>query len=266
MHVPILFLQQDTEYEARVRSIRHDAENGGARTYSPWSAPGYGRTGTHQEGSEPVVTLAVPDSEPAIEGEHALIHVVVSELRNSYQWRAHDAGIIVGVKYGWRTSGDVLPVSSQFGIVPRVFTVDHGLGGYREYRVHLWDHLADHGPLTITLQPGEGYRVGDADSVCVRIADSETLEATPCPDGEETAEPASQAADAPVTIAVQDARATEGVDEVISFEVTLSAAAERAGDRGLGHGRRDGHGGRGLRGVLRERSPSRRERRRRPSR
>ena len=223
--VPILFLQQDTEYEARVRSIRHDLENGGARTYSPWSAPGYGRTGTHQEGSEPVVTLAVPDSEPAIEGEHALIHVVVSELRNSYQWREHDAGIIVGVKYGWRTSGDVLPVSSQFGIVRRVFTVDHGLGGYREYRVHLWDHLADHGPLTITLQPGEGYRVGDADSVCVRIADSETLEATPCPDGEETAEPASQAADVPVTIEVQDARATEGVDEVISFEVTLSATA-----------------------------------------
>ena len=149
-HVPILFLEQDTEYEARMRSIRHD---------------------------------------------------------------------------GWRTSGSVLPVSSLFGIVPGVFTVDHGLGGYREYRVHLWDYVADHGPLTITLQPGEGYRVGDTDSVCVRIADSETLEATPCPGGEETAEPASEAGDAPVTIEVQDARATEGVDEVISFEVTLSAGA-----------------------------------------
>ena len=223
--VPILFLEQDTEYEARVRSIQHDAENGGARTYSPWSTPGYGRTGTHQEGSEPVVTLAVPDSEAAIEGEHALVHVVVSELRNSYQWHAYDAGISVDVKYGWRTGGKALPASSLFGIVPGVFTVDHGLGGYREHRVHLWDYVADHGPLTITLQPGDGYRVGDADSVCVRIADSETLEATPCPDGEETAEQSSQAADAPVTIEVEDARATEGVDEVISFEVTLSAAA-----------------------------------------
>ena len=61
--------------------------------------------------------------------------------------------------------------------------------------------------------------------MCVSIADSETLEATPCPDDEETAQSESQASDAPVSIAVQDARATEGVDEVISFEVTLSAAA-----------------------------------------
>ena len=224
-HVPILFLEQDTEYEARVRSIQHAAENGGARTYSPWSAPGYGRTGTHQDGSEPVVTLAVLDSEPAIEGEHALIHVVVSELRNSYQWHEYDAGVVVGVTYGWRTSGNVLPASSRFGIVPGVFTVDHGLGGHREHRVQLWDYVADHGPLTITLQPGEGYRVGDADSVCVRIADSETLAATPCPDGEESAEPDSQAAEGSVAIAVRDARATEGVDEVISFAVTLSAVA-----------------------------------------
>ena len=224
-HLPILFLQQDTEYEARVRSIRNDAENGGARTYSPWSAPGYGRTGTHQEGSEPVLTLAVPDSEPAIEGEHALIHIVVSELRNSYQWHAYDAGILVGVEYGWRTGGNVLPSSSRFGIVPGVFTVDHGLGGYREHRVQLWDYVADHGPLTITLQPGEGYRVGDADSVCVRIADSETLEAAPCPDAEDSAQPDSQTGAGSVSLAVQDARATEGADEVISFAVTLSAAA-----------------------------------------
>ena len=172
-----------------------------------------------------MLNLAVPDGEPAIESAHALIHVVVSELRNSYQWHEYDAGITVGVKYGWRTHGNVLPASSQFGIVPRVFTVDHGLGGYREHRVHLWDYVADHGPLTIMLQPGDGYRVGDADSVCVRIADSETLEATPCPDAEETAEQASQAGDESPTIAVQDARATESVDEVISFAVTLSAAA-----------------------------------------
>ena len=224
-HVPILFLEQDTEYEARVRSILHDADNGGARTYSPWSALGYGRTGMHQEGSEPVVTLAVPDSEPAVEGEHALVHVVVSELRNSYQWHAYDAGISVEVRYGWRTGGKALPGSSRFGIVPGVFTVDHGLGGYRERRVHLWDYVADHGPLTLTLQPGDGYRVGGADSVCVRIADSETLEATPCPDSEDTDQLSATDGDAPASIAVQDARATEGVDEVISFEVTLSAAA-----------------------------------------
>ena len=224
-NVPILFLEQDTEYEARVRWIQDDAANGGGRrTYSPWSESGHGRTGTHQEGSEPVLTLAVPDSEPAIEGEHAPVHVVVSELRNSYQWHEYDAGISVGVRYGWRTHGNVLPASSQFGIVPGVFTVDHGLGGHREHRVHLLDYVADHGPLTITLQPGDGYRVGDADSVCVAIADSETLEATPCPDAEEAAGQESQAGDKSLTIAVQDARATEGVDEVISFEVTLSAA------------------------------------------
>ena len=223
--VPILFLDQDTEYEARVRSIQHDAENGGARTYSPWSASGYGQTGTHQAGSEPVLNLAVPDGEPAIEGAHALIHVVVSELRNSYQWHEYDAGITVGVKYGWRTHGNVLPASSRFGIVPGVFTVDHGLGGYREHRVQLWDYVADHGPLTITLQPGDGYRVGDADSVCVRIADSETLEATPCPDHEDSAQPASQTGAGSVSLAVQDARATEAVDSIISFAVTLTAAA-----------------------------------------
>ena len=119
----------------------------------------------------------------------------------------------------------MLPASSRFGIVPGVFTVDHGLGGYREHRVHLWDYVADHGPLTLTLQPGDGYRVGDADSVCVRIADSETLEATPCPDSEDADQLSSTDGDAPASIAVQDARATEGVDEIISFEVTLSAAA-----------------------------------------
>ena len=224
-HVPILFLERDTEYEARVRSIRIDAGNGEGRTYSPWSASGYGRTGTHQDGSEPVVTLAVPDGEPAIEGEHARIHIVVSELRNSYQWRGDTGGISVGLEYGWRTGGNILPASTQTGIIPRVFTVDHGLGGYREYRVHLWDYVADHGPLTITLQAGDGYRVGEAASVCVSIADSETLEATPCADGEDSAQPDSQAGAGSVSLAVQDAGATEGVDEVISFAVTLSAAA-----------------------------------------
>ena len=221
-HVPILFLEQDTEYEARVRSIHDD---GGARTFSPWSEPGYGRTGTHQPDSEPVVTLSLPDTDPVIEGEHALVHIVVSELRNSYQWHAYSRGIVVGLEYGWRKGGNVLLASSRFGVVPGVFTVDHGLGGYREYRVQLWDYVADHGPLTITLQPGDGYRVGEIASVCVSIADSETLEATPCPDDEVATQSDSQAGDAPVSIAVQDARATEGVDEIISFEVTLSAAA-----------------------------------------
>ena len=220
--VPILFLEQDTEYEARVRSFHDD---GGGRTYAPWSEPGYGRTGTHQEGSEPVVTLVLAGDDPAIEGEPVLLQLVVSELRNSYQWHGHSSGISVGLQYGWRSGGNVLPVSSQFGIVPRVFTVDHGLGGHREYRVHLWDYVADHGPLTITLQPGDGYRVGDADSVCVSIADSETLEATPCPDGEDSVEPDSQTGAGSVSLAVQDARATEGVDETIAFEVTLTAAA-----------------------------------------
>ena len=223
-HVPILFLEQNTEYEAQVRPF-HD-EAGGTRTYAPWSEPGYGRTGTHQPGSEPVVTLALADTDPAIEGEHVLIHIVVSELRNSYQWHAYSSGIVVGLEYGWRKGGNVLFASSRFGVVPGVFTVDHGLGGYREYRVQLWDYVADHGPLTITLQPGDGYRVGEIASVCVSIADSETREATPCPEDDEgTAQSDSQASDAPVSIAVQDARATEGVDETISFEVTLSAAA-----------------------------------------
>ena len=223
-HVPILFLEQDTEYEARVRPFYHGTEDG-ARTYAPWSESGYGRTGTHQPDSEPVVTLALPGTAPAIEGEHALLHIVVSELRNSYQWHGYSSGISVGLEYGWRTGGTVLPVSSRFGVVPGVFTVDHGLGGYRKYRVHLYDDLADHGPMTVTLQPGDGYRVGEVASVCVSIADSETLEATPCPDGEDTAESNSQAGGESLTIAVQDARATEGVDEVISFEVSLSATA-----------------------------------------
>ena len=224
-HVPILFLEEDTEYEARVRPFYDDAEDGGARSYAPWSEPGYGRTGTHQPGSEPVVTLALADADPATEGERVLIHIVVSELRNSYQWHAYSAGISVGLEYGWRTGGKVLPASSQFGVVPGVFTVDHGLGGHRDYREGLPEYAADHGPLTITLQPGEGYRVGEVASVCVSIADSETLEATPCPEDDETVESDAQASDAPVSIAVQDARATEGVEETISFEVTLSAAA-----------------------------------------
>ena len=125
-HVPILFLEEDTEYEARVRPFYEDAEDGGARSYAPWSEPGYGRTGTHQPGSEPVVTLALADADPATEGERVLIHIVVSELRNSYQWHAYSAGISVGLEYGWRTGGKVLPASSQFGVVPGVFTVDHG--------------------------------------------------------------------------------------------------------------------------------------------
>ena len=224
-HVPILFLDEDTEYEARVRPFYDDADDGGPRSYAAWSEPGYARTGTHHEGSEPVVTVALADSDSITEGERVLLHIVVSELRNSYQWHGFSDGIVVGLEYGWRKRGNILPSSSQFGIVPEVFTVDHGLGGHRDYRVSLPEYAAEHGPLTITLQPGDGYQVGEAASVCVSIADSETLEATPCPDDGETTQSESQASDAPVSITVRDARATEGVDEIISFEVTLSAAA-----------------------------------------
>ena len=224
-NVPILFLDEDTEYEARVRPYYDDADAGGARSYAPWSEPGYGRTGTHQPGSEPVVTLALADSDSITEGARVLLHIVVSELRNSYQWHEFSTGISVGLEYGWRRGGSVLPASSRFGVVPGVFTVDHGLGGHRDFRVSLPEYAAEHGPLTITLQPGDGYRVGAIASVCVSIADSETLEATPCPDNEEAAQSDSQASDAPVSITVRDARAIEGVDEIISFEVTLTAAA-----------------------------------------
>ena len=209
-HVPILFLDQDTEYEARVRPY-YDGD--GSRTYGPWSEPGHGRTGTHQPDSEPVVTMALRDTDPAVEGGDARVHVVVSELRNSYQWRAHLTGIVVHLEYGWRTGGNVLPASSQFGIVPGVFTVDHGLGGYRNYPVGLPEYAAEHGPLTITLRPGDGYRLGESVSVCVSIADSDTLEAVPCPAGERAAATAPQAGAGPVTVSVRDARATEGVDQ-----------------------------------------------------
>ena len=223
--IPILFLDQDTEYEARVRPFYDDADDGGARSYAPWSELGYGRTGTHQQDSEPVVTLALADSDSATEGEDVLLHIVVSELRNSYQWHGYSDGIGVGLKFGWRKGGNILSASSQFGIVPGVFTVDHGLGGHRDYRESLPDYAAEHGPLTITLQSGDGYQVGEAASVCVSIADSETLAAIPCPDADDANQPDSQAGDAPVSIAAQDARAIEGVDEIISFKVTLSAAA-----------------------------------------
>ena len=208
-----------------MRPFHDGADDVGARSYGPWSEPGYGRTGTHQPDSEPVVTLVLADSGPVTEGERVQLHIVVSELRNSYRWHEFSTGISVGLEYGWREGGSVLPASSRFGVVPGVFTVDHGLGGHRDFRVSLPDYAADHGPLTITLQPGDGYRVGEIASVCVSIADSETLEATPCPDDEDTTGSDSQAGDAPLSIAVQDARATEGVDEVISFEVSLSAAA-----------------------------------------
>ena len=230
--LPILFLERDTEYEARVRA-RHDAVQDGGRdsaaaAMSAWSASGFGRTGVHQAGSEPVVTLALVDSDPAVEGEPVLFHVLVSELRNSYQWDGFSAGIIVDLRYRWQRGGNVLPSSSRFGIVPGVFTVDHGLGGYRNYRVWPPVYAAEHGPLTVTVQPGDGYRVGEAASVCVSIADSETLEAIPCPDDDEPPATALQTSAAPVSIAVRDARATEGVHEVISFPVTLSAAASEA--------------------------------------
>ena len=229
-HLPILFLDQDTEYEARVRA--HYVPEAGmddstAHPPTAWSASGFGRTGVHQPDSEPVVTLALADSGPATEGGIALLHVAVSELRNSYRWHGLSDGIVVDLDFAWRKRGSGLVVSSQFGIVPGVFTVDHGLGGYRDYRVWLPDSAADHGPLTLTLQPGAGYRVGEAASVCVSIADSETMEATPCPDSEDISvtRPGTRAAAEPVAIEVRDARTTEGVDQAIAFGVTLSRAA-----------------------------------------
>ena len=231
-HMPILFLEQDTEYELRVRARYDAAQDGGHDTAtsatSAWSDSGFGRTGVHQPDSEPVVSVALVDSNPAVEGEPVLFHVVVSELRNSYQWNGYSAGIVVDLEYGWRELGNLLPVSSRFGVVPGVFTVDHGLGGYRHYRVWPPEDAAEHGPLTITVQPGDGYRVGEAASVCVTIADSEMLAATPCPDDDESAEPASRAGAAPLSIVVRDARATEGVDETLSFQVRLSTAASEA--------------------------------------
>ena len=231
-HQPLLFLDQDAEYEARVRAHYEPAQDAGhdvsASVASTWSNSGFGRTGVHQPDSEPVVTVARVGSDPAVEGEPVLFHVVVSELRNSYQWHAWSTGIVVEVHYGWRTGGNTLPVSSQFGIVPGVFTVDHGLGGHRDYRVWPPEYGAEHGPLTITVQPGDGYRVGEAASLCVSIADSETLEATPCPEGDAAPEREAQAGGAPASISVRDARATEGVDETISFSVTLSAAVTEA--------------------------------------
>ena len=227
-HLPILFLDRETEYEARVRARYEAVQDGGhdaaASAMSAWSDSGFGRTGVHQPDSEPVVSLARVDSDPAVEGEPVLFHVVVSELRNSYQWHGWSAGIVVDLNYGWRTGGNTLPASSRFGIVPGVFTVDNGLGGYREYRAWPPEYAAEHGPLTITVQPGDGYRVGEAASLCVSIADRETLEATPCPEPDAAAEPEAQAGGAPVSISVRDARATEGVDEAISFTAKLSAA------------------------------------------
>ena len=102
------------------------------------------------------------------------------------------------------------------GASPGVFTVEHGLGGHRDYPVDLPEYAADHGPLTITLQPGDGYRIGEVAAVCVSIADNETQEATPCPVGEESAGPDSSDGNTAVAIGVQAARATEGVDEVIA--------------------------------------------------
>ena len=229
-HLPILFLEEDTEYEVRVRAHYGPADAGvdgsGASAPSTWSDSGFGRTGVHQPGSEPLVTLALTDPAPATEGEPALLHILVSELRNSYRWQGFSDGIVIDLEFQWRKRGSGLVVSSQLGIVPGVFTVDHVLGGYRDYRVWLTDSAADHGPVTITVQPGEGYRVGAAAAVCVSIADSATRAATPCPaDGDTSTRPVSAAAGEPVSIDVRDARATEGVDETISFEVTLSHAA-----------------------------------------
>ena len=229
-HLPILFLDQDTEYEARVRALYAPGtgiDDSSAHPATAWSASGFGRTGVHQPDGTPVVTLALADSGPATEGEIALLHVVVSELRNSYRWHGLSDGIVVDLEFEWRQRGSGLVVSSQFGIVPGVFTVDHGLGGYRDYRVWLRDSAADHGPLTLTLRPGDGYRVGEAASVCVSIADSATLEAIPCPESEDifVTRPATRMAAGPVSLEVRDARATEGVDETVTFAVTLSRAA-----------------------------------------
>ena len=223
-HLPILFLDEDTDYEVRVRALYGPADDGVDR--ASWSDSGFGRTGEHQPGSEPLVTLALTDPAPATEGELALLHILVSELRNSYQWQGFSDGIVIALEFQWRKRGSGLVVSSRLGIVPGVFTVDHVLGGYRDYRVWLPDWAADHGPVTVTVQPGEGYRVGEAAAVCVSIADSATMAATSCPaDGDTSTRQVSAAAGEPVSIEVRDARATEGVDDTISFEVTRSRAA-----------------------------------------
>ena len=232
-HLPILFLDEDAEYEARVRALYGTGAGMDGSAQHPataWSASGFGRTGVRQPGSEPVVTLAPAASGPATEGAHALLHIAVSELRNSYRWHGFSDGIVVGLEFEWRQRRSGLVVRLQSGIVPGVFTVDHGLGGYRDYRVWLPDSAADHGPLTLTLRPGAGYRVGEAAAVCVSIADRETMEATPCPGSEDVfvTRPGTRAAAEPVSIEVRDARATEGVDETITFAVALSRAASEA--------------------------------------
>ena len=174
-----------------------------------------------------MVTLALPDRDPVTEGEVAMIHIVVSELRNSSQWRPSARGISVNLDYRWRRRGSGLVSSSRLGVVPLVFMVDHGTGGHRDYRVWLTDFAADHGPLTLTVLPGEGYRVGSAATVCVSIADRTTMSATTCPDGEDifVTRPELRSAGEPALIEVRDARATEGQDETIDFAVTLSPAA-----------------------------------------
>jgi hypothetical protein len=218
LQLPILFLEPDTEYEARVRPV-YDDTAGAAYSYGPWSESGYGRTGVDQPDSQPVVTLALADADPVTEGEDVRFHVLVSELRNSYQWRGTSGGISVGLVYDWGTGGTMLPVSSQFGVVPGVFTVDHALGGHREHYVRLPEFAAGHGPLTVTVQPGDGYEVGAIASVCASIADSETLAATPCP---ERGDPIRVGTSA--TLEVHDAAAIEAAEASISFRVTLRGA------------------------------------------
>ena len=63
---------------------------------------------------------------------------------------------MIDLEYQRRKRGSELVVSSQLGIVPGVFTIDHVLGGYRDYRAWRTDSSADHGPVRIAGAAGRG--------------------------------------------------------------------------------------------------------------
>ena len=101
------------------------------------------------------VALAHSDSESATEGERVLLHVVVSELRNSYQWRRL---LRWDRRSVWNTAGGraatcCRPARGSVSCrgCSRLTT---GSAGIATYGVSLPDYAADHGPLTITLAAG----------------------------------------------------------------------------------------------------------------
>ena len=115
-HVPILFLDEDTEYEARVRPFYDDADDGGPRSYAAWSEPGYARTGTHHAGQR-----ARGDGRARRLRFHhrrrarAAPHRGVGVAQLLPVARLLQTGSSVGLEYGWRERGSVLPASSRFG-------------------------------------------------------------------------------------------------------------------------------------------------------